>query len=295
MVDLTTEGLQAIADTVQKEVTDDVTIEGDQDQMNETDQKAFDAGWRPQTEWEGDPEDWVSAKEYLRVGEMMDRIKSQGSQLRSYTKKMDQMESAMKELGEHNKKIAEQEYNKALQDLKSLKSEALELGDYDTVVEIDDKMGDLKQTNPANQPEPQPESNPVVDAWLEDNTWYEQDVVMRGAADAMMQQITSSTPGIEPTVVLGSVLEKMKEEFPHKFGSIKQAGVRTTTTESSPDGTARARTTQKGSSKYTARHLSPEQQRIGKTFVRTGALESLDVYAQQLGDIGELEVQQGGA
>lgn len=287
MAEMTAEELQ--------EISDRIPADDQPTQLSESEQSAHDAGWRPQEQWEGDPEDWVSAKEYLRVGEMMDRIKSQGSQLRSYTKKLDQMESAMQELGEHNRKIAEQEYNNALKDLKSMKSEALEIGDYDTVVEIDDKMGDLKQTNPVNQPAPVPQANPVVDAWLVDNPWYEQDPVMRGAADAMMHQITSSTPGIEPKTVLDNVLETMKEEFPHKFGGTKGNQIRTTTTEVGTDGTTRARTTQKGSSKYSAKHLSSEQSKIGKTFVRSGALDSLDEYAKQLGDIGELDIQQGGS
>jgi uncharacterized protein YaaR (DUF327 family) len=288
MVELTADELQEIADRTGTTPTE---ITGE---MSEVEQKAFDAGWRPEAEFEGDAEDWVSAKEYLRVGEMMDRIKSQGNQLRSYTKKVDQLEEALQTLGEHNKKIAQEEYNKALNDLKSLKVEALEMGDHETVVEIDERMVDLKQNDPSTQPEP-PQVDPVVDEWLQENTWYEQDAVMRGAADAMMQQITSSTPGIEPSKVLDSVLETMKEEFPHKFGGTRGQTTRVTTTEIDPTGTTRARTTTQKGSKYTERHLNEEQSRIGKTFVRTGALESLDEYAKQLADLGELDVQQGGA
>jgi len=290
-MELTAEVFQEVQDRTGANEVELVTPE-----MNEAEQKAHDAGWRPQAQWEGDPEDWVSAREYLRVGEMMDRIKSQGNQLRSYTKKLDQMETALTEMGEHNKKIKEQEYNKALEDLKDLKADALRSGDMDAVVEIDDKMGDLKDLDPAKDPqsEPQPEVHPDVEVWLEENTWYEQDTIMRGAAEAMMKQITDSTPGIEPKKVLDSVLETMKEEFPHKFGGTKGSTRRVTTAEVDIDGTTRARTAQTSSNKFTARHLNDEQQKIGKTFVRTGALESLDVYAAQLGDIGELDVQQGG-
>lgn len=263
--------------------------------LSETEQKAHAAGWRPQTEWEGNPEDWVNAKEYLRVGEMMDRIKSQGSQLRSYTKKLDQLESALKQLGEHNKKIQEKEYNKAMRDLKAMKAQALEQGDYETVVEIDERLADYREVDPAKAPQiPETTTNPVIETWMEENQWYEQDAIMRGAADAMMHQLRASQPALTADQILASVSETMKEEFPHKFGGTKGTQTRRTTVEPNMDGTARARTTQ-SKAKYTSKHLNEMQLKTGKTFVRTGAIESLEEYAKQLADLGELDIQKGGA
>ena len=255
---------------------------------------AFDAGWRPLDQWEGEPEDWVSAKEYNRVGEMMERIKSQGNQLRSYTKKMDQLEVALKTLGEHNAKIAEEEYNKAMADLKSIKVQAMEEGDFETVVEVDERIAEYKTAAPKKAPVQQQEDapvDPVILDWLETNDWYEKDPVMRGAAEAMMRQINEGTPGIKPAEVLEMVEETMREEFPHKFGGTRGNFYRSTTTETDTDGTTRAKT--KKCSKYGARQLNEEQTKIGKVFVRTGAMKSLDEYAAQLTGLQELDAQRG--
>ena len=76
--------------------------------------KALDKGWRPEDEWTGEPDQWRPAKEFLDRGELMDRISDQTRQLRGQKDELAKVQTALKEMGNHNTKIAEKEYDKAM-------------------------------------------------------------------------------------------------------------------------------------------------------------------------------------
>jgi archaellum component FlaC len=297
---LNAEALQDIQDRTKGEPTEAIK-EGAEEtlDLSEPEQKAYDSGWRPQEEWvaEGkDAEDWVTAKEFNRVGEMMDRIKSQTSQIRGQDKKINKLESTLEELAEHHKKVQEVEYKKAMEDLKTMKKDALAAYDHDQVVEIDEKISELRDVDPNKTPKQEtysaPESgdlHPEVEAWIDSNSWYTQDVVLRGAAEALADNLVKENPSYKdtPGELLNKVTETLQQEFPSKFG--KPASKRQTVSEPG-DGAVRSSVRPK---KYSARQLNDEQAKVGKRFMASGAVKSLDEYAQQLADIGGLDSQLG--
>ena len=72
--------------------------------LSPAEETASAGGWKPEDEWEGTGE-WIDARTFNMRGELMDRIKSQTSQLRGQDKKMTKLESGLKELADHNKRI----------------------------------------------------------------------------------------------------------------------------------------------------------------------------------------------
>lgn len=244
-------------------------------------------GWRPLEEWEGNPEEWVDAKTFNQRGEYMDRIKTQSSLIKKLEKKLATHETTLKELAEHHKRVADIEYKRALDDLKGLKKEALELGDHGKVVEIDDKIQDLK----AQPVKPEPAQNaqemhPDVMDWIEQNPWYEEDAVLAGAANGLVGDMIRRDPSLQGRVreVLEKVTTQLKEEFPNKFG--KKVRMSTVTESSTSD-------TKQSAPKYTARHLNADQKQIAKRFIAAGAIKSMDEYAQQMAEINGLDAQRG--
>ena len=247
-------------------------------------------GWKPQEEWEGDPEGWVDAKTFNQRGEYMERIKSQSSLIKKLEKKLSTVESTMNTLAEHHRKVKETERAKALEELKAMKVDALDMGDHSKVAEIDDQILDIKQAAKDEVKPKEPEVHPAVEAWVEENSWYKTDPILRGAADGLVRDIVEKNPSLQGNVeeVLAQATERLKEEFPNKFGR-KQ--VRSAVLEGgNGDGVSTPRTT---TNKYTARHLNTEQRKIAERFVRQGAVKSLEEYARQLADIGELDAQKG--
>ena len=253
-------------------------------EYTEVELKAMEKGWRPESEFEGPEGEWRPAKEFLDRGELMDRISDQSRQLRSNAKEVEELKEAIQILGEHNRKISEREYEKAMADLKARKKEALSVDDYDSVVEVDEQMADLKDTKKKAEQsrveEPQDQGpHPEILKWVEKNSWYNTDVVMQGAVDKLAEAYARNNPeaATNPSEMLKYIESTMKDEFPHKFNR-RPAAV------DSAEGTARG----KAKTKFTQRDLSDEQRRVGKRFVDAGAFETMQEYIDQLAETGDL-------
>ena len=76
-------GIEA-EETIQEENIDLAALANAEDQevvieeeskLSETEQKAFDQGWRPQADFEGPEDNWKTAKEYVRDGEFLATIR----------------------------------------------------------------------------------------------------------------------------------------------------------------------------------------------------------------------------
>ena len=107
---------------VNQPVVDEQTQTIQQDpapQVDSYEQQAREQGWRPKEEYEGDPEKWRPAKEFVERGELFGKIDHMGKELKETRK-------ALKMLQEHHSKVKETEYNNALKELKALQKKHLE-------------------------------------------------------------------------------------------------------------------------------------------------------------------------
>ena len=77
-------------------------------------QEALDQGWVPKDQFDGDPEKFVDAGEFLRRGELFRKIESQ-------SKEMKELRKALNELAKHNANVRKVEYERAVQSLKAEK------------------------------------------------------------------------------------------------------------------------------------------------------------------------------
>ena len=255
--------------------------------------KALEDGWRPLSEWEGNEEDWVSAKEFNFRGELMSRISSQSGQLNDYKKKADELSEAIKILGEHHKKTAEIERKRILDGLKKEKALALEENDTEAVVEIDDQIADIKADMKADAEATEDKGGdapnqtpPEVTAWLANpsNSWYHNDPVLKGVANTVSEDYMRRHPEASIMDMLNYTDTKVREEMPHKFpdteDEVRKPKPKVTEKSTTP------RTQKK--SKFTIRDLTPEQQSVVKTFVDTGVYANAQEYVDELIANGQL-------
>lgn len=312
MPNLTAEGLQEIQDKIQpvleEESTDDKTVDDEPTQTPDDDYqeapeaiKAREDGWVPLEEWKGDPDDWVDAKEFLFRGELMGRIKKQSKAINTFKDEIEGMKEALRTLGEHNKKIAENERKKALQELRSAKKEAFEDRDFDAMEEIDERMAELKSVDLDAVEEKQPKDNakddagvnPEVEAWLENNQWYTKDPILQHVTNGAVQQLLAEDPDLEsdPSDLLEKAKKLVMKEMPHKFEQENDED------DDKPRRAPKAAVAEPGKRpasasgrkpKALSKYLSPMQRKVGDTFVKSGAIDSLEDYAKQLDDLGEL-------
>jgi hypothetical protein len=175
-------------------------------------QRAMEQGWVPQDQWEGSPDDWRPAKEFVDRGELLSKISEQKRELKS-------IRSAMEEFGKHHSRVRQVEYERALASLKAQKKEALNDGNADAVIEIDDQIDAVKEeARKSQQPVPQvnTEPDPIYTTWVNKNSWYNSERAMKAFADEVARE-TFASGERDRAVILASVEKAVKKEFPHKF------------------------------------------------------------------------------
>lgn len=192
--------------------------DGDQDtpEVSPVQQKAMQMGWRPEADWDGDPDDWVDAKEYIGRQKLYDRIQDSNKRLK-------QMEKTLQEFKQHHEKVAQVEYEKALAALKAQKVQILQEGDAEGLVEVDDKIAEVKEKiKEAKQapkaPEVDPEFQRTFNEWQDRNTWYRTDPSLKKEADIYGYAVVSANNGqISPDEVLREIEKEIKRKYPDKF------------------------------------------------------------------------------
>ena len=195
-----------------EDIKSEEKIENTEVAFTAAEEKAMEQGWVPKDEWEGDPDAWRPAKEFLDRGELFKKIDDQNRTIK-------QFKQALDDLSKHHAKVRETEYTRALESLKAQKVTALEEGDAAAVVKLDDQIDLVKDAQTQLKAQPQgttPEVlNPQFVNWVNRNKWYETDEGMKGYADSIGRGMAAS--GMTPDMVLLEVEKKIKAEFPHKF------------------------------------------------------------------------------
>lgn len=214
-------------------------------------------GWRPQEEWEGDPEKWRPAKEFVERGELFGKIDSLGKDLKETRK-------ALKMLQEHHTKVRESEYKRAVEELKTLQKKHLEEGNSDGYLETTELLTDLKAEQKAREVVEQTapaQPDPRFLTWVDQNKWYAQNAEMREYADSIGMGYASKHPDLDPEDVLKYVAKEVKERFKDRFTNPNRSK------PSSVEGTGSTAPAKKA--KF---ELTDEERRVMNTFVRTGAM-----------------------
>lgn len=241
------------------EQTEQLEKGGEQSSSSTIEDRAREQGWKPKEEFEGDASKWVSAETFVAKGELIDRIEQLGKKLKDSDKTI-----AM--LKEHHAKVKETEFKKAVEFLKQQKKQAYESGDVDKILELDDKIAEVRETQKAQKQQDQvdetPESHPAFQSWVSENKWYESDSEMRADADAFGEAYARNNTDKTPQEVLEYVSKKIKKAYPEKF---------TNPNRNKPTGVESGSGNRQGSSRDNFT-LTEEEAKVMNTFVRNGVM-----------------------
>lgn len=288
--------------------------EAEQPTLSKYEEAAKAEGWTTLEEWEErgkDPEDWVDAGEFVRRGELMTRIKGQTKAIKGANKRIEELEAAVRTFGEHNKKLAKIEYEKAKRDLRKQKIEAMEDRDHEAVLEIEDKIteldaqaDELEETNSKSESKEDAPSIPEpIEKWTNDpnNSWYNDDPALRAEADRLAVQYGKRhfdpdlAPQEQPWEDMLSYIEQyIAAKYPEKFGGegdddeqeevVKRPKVRKKSPVAEP-GTTRSGKSGKKKTKLSVADLSEDEHAAYKEFVVRQKIMSADEYLKQLEEI----------
>jgi len=236
----------------------------DAPKLSAAEEKAMEQGWVPQDQWDGDPEQWRPAKEFLDRGELFKKIEDQNRTIKEFKRALDDLKG-------HHSKTREVEYARALEALKMQKQSAIEEGDGAAVIKLDDQIDLVKdEQQRLKQQNNQPTDdiiNPEFTNWVEKNKWYETSEPMKAYADALGRNLAAS--GLSPSAVLQEVEKQVKLEFPNKFTNPNRNKPGSVEGSSSKGG--------KGNDSFS---LTDEERRVMQRFVRTGAMSEKDYIAE---------------
>lgn len=227
---------------------------------SEVELRAMEMGWRPKEEYNGDEENFIDAKEFVRRKPLFDKIEHQGKQIKAVTK-------ALEALKTHYTRVEEAAVQKAISQMKAQRKEALANGDGDSFELIDDEIkkaeSSLAQIEKAREiPLVEEEVvNPEWNAWQSRNSWYNTTPHMKVFADQV--GATLAQRGMAPAEVLKEVEKAVRKEFPQKFTNPNKA--------SAPDvdsGGGKPKTVNKADDGF----MNEQEKKVMNDLVRTGVL-----------------------
>lgn len=175
--------------------------------------KARELGWRPQSEYSGDPEDWLNPKEFLGRKPLHDKLKAQGKEIKAMRADFQKVAKGMAHMQAHA-------YQQALADLKAQRKAAMDAGDDDAVEQIDDAV--TRTRHAKNQAEAAAKNTdsvvpPEVANWATKNPWFTQDAELRADAELYFRNYMHANPDAELDDALKYAERRTKAANPDKF------------------------------------------------------------------------------
>lgn len=237
-------------------------------QYTEIELEAMEQGWNP----EGvEGKRTLTAEEFLDRKPIYDRLHKQDKTIKDLRKGLEAMQ-------QHEKMVRGRMHQDHLAELKAAKKEAFERFDYDAVEKIDEDIHQAKveydkTAAPAVPVVSAADIQATLEVWVEKNTWYTEDKVMKRFAEGEGQDFRKENPDASFDEVLDHIAKVVKKEFPEKFQNMSRT--KPSSVEGSATGGRRVPATPKQKS---VKDLPEEAVSVMKTLVRAGAFKTEQDY-----------------
>ena len=283
------EGDEVIEEVVveEEEEADEVEIDADDSQMSEDEVQAREAGWKPQDEWDGNPDEWVSYREFNHRGELLKKIHNQNRQLKY-------LDDVVVNLAKQQKKIFDAGYDKAKRELKTALREANKEGDDATADAIEERLEQLEEQRQADtkvltvdETKKEPTIAPEFESWVSRNPWFIKKPALRSYAEQIGLAHAADNPQKTNVQIYQYVTDEVKKRFPEEFGTVMKTPLKKQTGSpvvGSDDLTATKRGD--GSQKTMRVALTSEEKAVGRTLVEKGIYKNMNEYATDLKKFG---------
>lgn len=251
--------------TTENQAPEQVEVEVKEEvKLSPIQQKAMEQGWRPKDQFEGDPDDFIDAPEFVRRGELFAKIEHQSKDLRNLRETLEAFKA-------HHNKVNELAYKRALREIETQRKKAFEEGDSDKFFALEQHIDAIKQeaeaAREATKPVAEPQTPPALEAWMGKNEWYGSNRAMTALADRIGQELHAKGYTIDQA--LREIDAEVRKEFPEKF---------TVRRPPSPEGASRS-----GQSASKAGYKPTEdERRVARKFVQQGLFETEDAYYKEL-------------
>ena len=171
----------------------------EENQLNPSEEKATGNGWKPKDEWEGDPDEWVSAKKFNERGEMMGNIREL---MQNQTQMRKDFDSRLSNVNKMHKA--------QLSQLETDKRAAIEMAD---VAEVEKIQGEIDELKADSQPV-KDDVTESINKFNASNSWIHEDTPK--TAYAKQQVAKYSNQGMNVDQAIEAMEKDIAREFPSK-------------------------------------------------------------------------------
>lgn len=205
------------ADFIESNPVDEQKTGGDNDvpaeesneselQLTDVEKTAYDQGWRPQEEFEGSEDNWKTAKEYVKDGEWLGKI-------RDLNQKIDNQQKDFDSRLENTNKLNEARRQAEIGELKSKQRDAVEMGDTDAYDKSQTKIDNLEKQEVIVPPTVN--KDPSIAAWEDANPWVNDAENEKAAiAIGIFNTYASKNPGATNQQVLEHLDGRLEKLYP---------------------------------------------------------------------------------
>lgn len=159
--------IEEIADEKDNQEPEGLDVQPDDpDPMDPETEKASRNGWRPKDEWNGDPDDWVSAKNFNQTTNLMNALK--------HTKqRVDEMERDFDDRLKANQKLHDIQKKALISQLESKRDDAIDDANKADALKYQSQIDDLNE--PAEEvPATRSRDDQLLDNFNRDNPWIKE-------------------------------------------------------------------------------------------------------------------------
>lgn len=248
----------------------------------ELESKAATLGWKPQDQWEGSPDDWRGAKEFLDRQSLFNKIESLKSTIW-------ELKRDYKSVHETVAKAERAKYETEIVKLKAERKQAAKEGDTEQVVEISDRLEQVQaQAAQVVVPAAAANPDPAFNEWVSTNRWYTDSVSLKRDADAFGYNYKQENPNASLQDVLNHVTVKMRKLYPDELG------VKAKVTAPAVDGGGTNQRPSR-SSKATEADLSDMEREVMNKFIKLKIYGNIPVAEAKAKYIKSLSDKKGAA
>ena len=209
---------------------------------------AKEMGWRPKEEFNGDPEQWRDAAEFVRRGNEIlpfvradrDRARAEKAELTDKLEKIEREGKKATKRMEHMYQVAlDQQREEIIAKYEARKEQAVERGDTDAYRKVSQQQSEAVQKFDEKAKEPEEFRQPAdnlpdsvrksIEIWMIKNPWYKSDPEMSVLGEARHKKLLAEKPGMTIDENLDAVTDFVRSKFPERFAdqeSSKNAGSR---------------------------------------------------------------------
>ena len=189
-------------------------------------EKAKKKGWKPLEEFEGDPADWVDAKEFLGREPLFEANRDLKRQLKQQQTRFEQ---DMKVISSQFSQMNEQAHKRALMELQEQRDLAIIEKDIGAVRELDTKIDETKQAHVKAVQSTQTQTQTAGETeymrdWRSENKWFDDDPTLQDEAVSIGVGYMMKNQGTSQEKMLEYVTDRIKKIYPEKFQTKSRKG-----------------------------------------------------------------------